>query len=63
MVMLVIWDAIMTYPLWRHRNETHWRRDKMADKCIFWNETVWISIKMELKSVPMNQFDIKSALF
>ena len=33
---------------------THWGRDKMAAifKCIFFNENVWISIKVSLTFVP-----------
>ena len=33
---------------------THWGRDEMKNifKCIFFNENVWISIKISLKCVP-----------
>ena len=49
---------------------THWGRDKMAAifpddifKCIFLNETVWISIKIPVKFIPKGPINNMPALF
>ena len=53
-------DANIARPEWNEQNGYHFPDDIL--KCIFWNENVWISIKISLKFVPEGPINNVSAL-